>query len=397
MKPLVAAVAVLVAQGRFFMKQRHLLAAGLVEFRYHQKILAGIPLRIHVNGTRGKSSVTRLIAAGLREGGKRTFAKTTGTAPRVIDAEGIDRIVHRLRRPSIGEQIRLLNYFAKEKPDAVVMECMAVQPQYQWVSEQKMIQSTVSVITNVRPDHLDEMGSTLQDNAMSLSNTIPFNGKLVTSEKEMGSVLEQVSEKRNTEFNMVVGDGVTPEYMGRFPYLEHRDNVALALKICELSGVEKETALEGMVHTPPDPGATIIWKLNCNGTHNYFVNVFAANDPTSTLDIWHQLQEKIIDSPTCIFLNTRDDRRYRTNQLLSLIYTQIKPDALIVRGEKLGSKFHDYQQDNPHIKSVQLPYKIGIKEMVAEFSKFKNYYIVGIGNMVGWGEKFVQDLKKYRV
>ena len=38
------------------------------------------------------------------------------------------------------------------------------------------------------------------------------------------------------EFNMVVGDEVTPEYLGRFPYLEHRDNVALALKVCELSG-----------------------------------------------------------------------------------------------------------------------------------------------------------------
>jgi poly-gamma-glutamate synthase PgsB/CapB len=205
-----------------------------------------------------------------------------------------------------------------------------------------------------------------------------------------------VSEKRNTEFNQVETDEVTSEYMERFPYLEHRDNVALALQVCELSGVEKETALEGMVHTSPDPGATIIWKLNCNGTPNYFINVFAANDPTSTLDIWYQLQKKIKDAPTCIFLNTRNDRQYRTNQLLSLIYSQIKPDALIVRGEKLGSKFHDYQQDNPHIKSVQLPYKIGIKEMVAEFSKFENYYIVGIGNMVGWGENFVQDLKKYR-
>ena len=278
-----------------------------------------------------------------------------------------------------------------------MLECMAVNPQDQWVAEQNMIQSTVSVITNVRPDHLDEMGSNLMDNTMCLSNTIPFNGKLVTSEKEMGSVLRQVSEKRNTEFSQVKADEVTPEYMGRFPYLEHRDNVALALKICELNGVEKETALEGMVHTPPDPGATIIWKLNCNGTLNYFVNVFAANDPTSTLDIWHQLQGKIKDVPTCIFLNTRDDRRYRTNQLLSLIYTKIKPDALIVRGEKLGSKFHDYQQDNPHVKSVQLSYKIGIKEIVVEFSKFENYYIVGIGNMVGWGDTFMKELKKYRV
>ena len=373
-----------------------LIGLGLVESHFHRLSLAQLPIRIHVNGSRGKSSVTRLIATGLRAGGLKTLAKTTGTAPRIIDENGEDRIIHRLRDASIGEQVRLLRNFANKKPDAVVIECMAVNPQYQWVSEQKMIKSTMSVITNVRPDHLDEMGSTLQDNAMSLSNTIPFNGKLVTSEKKMGNVLQQVSEKRNTEFNQVETDEVTSEYMERFPYLEHRDNVALALKVCELSGVEKETALEGMVHTSPDPGATIIWKLNCNGTPNYFINVFAANDPTSTLDIWYQLQKKIKDAPTCIFLNTRNDRQYRTNQLLSLIYSQIKPDALIVRGEKLGSKFHDYQQMNPQIEMVQLPYSVGIKEMVSEFSKLENYYIVGIGNMVGWGEKFVQDLKKIR-
>jgi hypothetical protein len=85
------------------------------------------------------------------------------------------------------------------------------------------------------------------------------------------------------------------------------------------------------------------------------------------------------------------------DRLLSLIYTHIKPDVLIVRGEKMRSKFHDYQQENPNIKTIQLPYNIEIKEIVLEFSKLEDYYIVGIGNMVGWGEKFVQDLKKYRV
>ena len=33
---------------------------------------------IHVNGTRGKSTVSRLIEAGLRAGGLRVFCKTTG-------------------------------------------------------------------------------------------------------------------------------------------------------------------------------------------------------------------------------------------------------------------------------------------------------------------------------
>ena len=374
-----------------------LIVIGLVESHFHRLSLAQLPIRIHVNGSRGKSSVTRLIAAGLRAGGLKTLAKTTGTSPRIIDENGKDRVIHRLRDASIGEQVRLLRNFANKKPDAVVLECMAVNPQYQWVAEQNMIQSTVSVITNVRPDHLDEMGSNLLDNTMCLSNTIPFNGKVVTSEKEMGNVLREVSKKRNSEFTLVKADEITLEYMGRFPYLEHRDNVALALKISKLCGVEKETALEGMVHTPPDPGATIIWELNCNGALNYFVNVFAANDPASTLDTCHQLQEKIKDSPTCIFLNTREDRGYRTNQLLSLIYSQIKPDTLLIRGEKLGNKFHEYQNENPNIKTIQLSYNVEVKEIISEFSKLENYYIVGIGNMVGWGEKFIQDLKRYRV
>ena len=61
-----------------------LCIAGLLEYQFHLKSLSHIPLRIHVNGTRGKSSVTRLVAAGLREGGLKTFAKTTGTAPREL-------------------------------------------------------------------------------------------------------------------------------------------------------------------------------------------------------------------------------------------------------------------------------------------------------------------------
>ena len=143
-----------------------LLGLGLIEAHYHKLALAQLSIRIHVNGSRGKSSVTRLIASGLRAGGLKTLAKTTGTAPRIIDENGKDRIIHRLRSASIGEQVRLLRNFAKKKPGAVVIECMAVNPQYQWVAEQKMIQSTISVMTNVRPDHLDEMGITLHDNTM---------------------------------------------------------------------------------------------------------------------------------------------------------------------------------------------------------------------------------------
>ena len=61
-----------------------LVLAGVLEASVHGRRLSRIPIRIHVNGTRGKSSVTRLIAAGLSASGLRTYAKTTGTRPRLI-------------------------------------------------------------------------------------------------------------------------------------------------------------------------------------------------------------------------------------------------------------------------------------------------------------------------
>ncbi len=44
-----------------------LIFLGIIENHYHNKALAKIPIRIHVNGARGKSSVTRLIASALHQ------------------------------------------------------------------------------------------------------------------------------------------------------------------------------------------------------------------------------------------------------------------------------------------------------------------------------------------
>ena len=90
-----------------------LLIAGRIEYYNHYKSLQKLPIRIHVNGARGKSSVTRLIAAGLRSGGLNTIAKVTGSAPRIINEKGKDLVIHRLRSASIGEQVKLIRNFAK--------------------------------------------------------------------------------------------------------------------------------------------------------------------------------------------------------------------------------------------------------------------------------------------
>ena len=372
-----------------------LIFFGIFENYYHNKALARIPIRIHVNGARGKSSVTRLIAAGLRAGGIVTMGKTTGSAPRIIDRSGKDLIIHRLRSASIGEQVKLIRNFSKKKIEALVIECMAVQPQYQWIAEQKMIKSTISVITNVRPDHLDEMGSTMSDISYSLSNTIPFNGSLITAERDYCAELEQVSKKRNTSINIVDSNDISDEYLNKFPYLEHADNIAIALEVCKSLKIDKDTALEGMLKTPPDPGALIIWELVFNNRRNQFVSAFAANDPKSTLQIWNLLKNRIGDSNSCIFLNTRADRMYRTNQLISLVLNEIKPKSLIVRGDNLPKNLIA-EVKNQGIKLRIFDNQTSPEALVDYFKTLDNHFIMGIGNIVGWGEEFVNILKGYR-
>ena len=72
-----------------------LLVLGVVEQRRHDRNLDRIPVRVLVNGIRGKSSITRLTAGALRGGGLRVVAKTTGTAARYIHPDASEEPVYR--------------------------------------------------------------------------------------------------------------------------------------------------------------------------------------------------------------------------------------------------------------------------------------------------------------
>ena len=375
-----------------------LIISGLLEFRSHQQVLSNIPVRIHVNGTRGKSSVTRLIAAGLRAGGKRTFAKTTGTAPRVIDAEGIDRIIHRLRSPSIGEQVRLLKYFSAEKPDVVVMECMAVQPQYQWISEHQMVKSDIGVITNARPDHLDEMGPTDVDVVRSLCNSVPIDGTLITAEEKYKNILEEVAEQNGSEFLHSDEGSITDSELNKFSYIEHPQNIAIALDVCEKMGIKRDVALTGMHSVKPDLGALIVWKLKGENGSLQFVNGMAANDPVSTLQIWKFVIDRYpTTSGSAVFFNSRDDRPLRTNQMLELTFEEIKPEHFIIRGDKIASKVNRLIHHSPETKVQIFPLDDKIDSVSKSILDLpEDILVFAIGNQVGEGQKILQILSESR-
>jgi poly-gamma-glutamate synthase PgsB/CapB len=113
---------------------------------------------VYVNGTRGKTSVARLIDAGLRRGGYRVFCKTTGTVPLVIDVENREWPLKRYGKANIREQLKILKMAARNSAEILVCECMAITPELQRVSQDDMLNSDIGVITNVRMDHSEVMG-----------------------------------------------------------------------------------------------------------------------------------------------------------------------------------------------------------------------------------------------
>ena len=95
-----------------------LVILGAAEMVLHRRTLRRLPVRIHVNGTRGKTSVVRLIAAGLRAGGLRVCSKTTGSFAAVTGPDGEDYPLHRPAQPNVIEQMRVLRRLVPFEPDA---------------------------------------------------------------------------------------------------------------------------------------------------------------------------------------------------------------------------------------------------------------------------------------
>lgn len=302
----------------------------------HRRALAAIPVRIHVNGSRGKSSVTRLLAAALRESGRRTVGKVTGSKARLILPDGSEEPVIRLSTPNICEQITILDRARREEAEIMVMECMAVRPDLQKTAEHQIMHSTIGVITNVRPDHLDVMGPTVEDVARNLSSTVPKGTTMVLGDARYAGVVGRVARERGTVLKVARPETIPAEWMQGFSYLEHEENVATVLEVTRTLGVADEVALRGMYKAKPDVGVCARWHLEHRGCVVEFHNIFAANDLESTITVWRKLGLRATtpDDPwtSVALLNLRADRIDRSLQFAEAVEKALVADHYVLIG-----------------------------------------------------------------
>lgn len=316
------------------------IAVGLLSYWgweawQHRIRLEGLDLRIHVNGIRGKSTVTRILAGLLREAGYVTVAKSTGTFAAVIDPDGIDLPIERRGAATILEQIEVVRRHVTPDVEALVMECMAINPLYQEVSETKIVRSNIGVLTNVREDHQDLMGETLREIARSLMSTCPRNGTLITAEQNpaLQRVILREAAARGTRVVFADPSLVTEEDLSRFDYIAFPDNVAIGLVLARILGIPREVAMRGMVKAPPDPGVLRLRDLRIGPKRVTWVNLFAVNDRESMLAAMAKVSEFLVSDTTVVgILNNRSDRELRAMQFADVAVTDLSFDRLVTFG-----------------------------------------------------------------
>lgn len=371
------------------------LAAGLVawlafERLQHRRALRAIRTRIHINGTRGKSSVTRLVASGLRAGGHRVLAKTTGTLARVILPNERELPIYRPIGANVREQVRIVRLAAATKADVLVIECMALQPPLQWLSEKMFVRATHGVITNARPDHLDVMGPGDEDVARALAGMMPRGGACYTAERTHRGTFEMAAEDRRCSLVAIDADdvaAVSDDDMRAFRWYEHSENVALALRICEDLGVDRETALGGMTKGTPDPGALTFHHVDFFGRKLIFANAFAANDPVSSEQIWNLCRTRFPDARTVAVFNCRSDRADRSRQLGACLADWTPPDKVVCVGT--GTLFFARSAGELDLVNLEGDDARECFERIVELCGDETL-IVGLGNIGGIGLELVR-------
>lgn len=279
---------------------------------------------VHVNGTRGKTETTRLLAAVFRGAGFRTLAKSTGTEACLILPDGAEQRLRRFGAPNVREQRNTLLRAALQRAEVLVVECMAVSPEAQAAST-AFLRPSILVITNARPDHTAEQGTPAEALA-TFADGIPVGGLVVTGDPSIFPALAAVAEVRGAKAVLAQPVEGTAARMS--------ENAGVALAIALQVGIAPEAAVAAMGAFQADRGAFAIRSLRRRDGEILIVDALAANDPVSTALLFQRAEAQVQGrGPRILLFADRGDRADRAWAFASWIATQgDRFESLLVAG-----------------------------------------------------------------
>jgi len=354
-----------------------------------------IPLVVAVTGTRGKSSVVRMLASVLREAGDTVLAKTTGSQAQFVLPDGAVQDVPRRGIVSILEQKKVLRKAVELRANCLVVEIMSVRPENHFVESQQILKPDIVLVTNVRRDHTEAMGETETEIASVLRLDLPPAASVYVPE-EFRSLLDPPSAGVKSARISSVRQGCSDPLRSTFkaPQMtEFTENLDLVASVARDLGVPDDIASRGIENARQDIGKFRVWTYRIGGKRVFLVNAFAANDPESTMRIYEKTRQTLAAAPALFtgLLNLRYDRPDRTVQWIEAL--QEKAPSHFKSLYVVGGHSHVVRRK---VKSASiLPYSSPdeITNVIAE-SMEEDGILFGFGNIGGAGRALVEHWQR---
>lgn len=331
----------------------YLIANELLTRHYRKEI----KLVIHVNGIRGKSTIVRMLDAVFREHGYQTFSKVTGTYPRYTSVDGVERDIKRVNA-NILEQRRFLKKAYKDKAEVLIIECMALNPELQSISE-RFLKSDVTIISNVKIDHLEVMGESHYEIGRTLLKSAPEKNLVIVGDTYLH---ENYYELNNNIVMANSYEAIEGEY---------KSNTDIVFELANRLKLDTDISKEAIRSYKKETISNSIIKFK-----NSKVEMgFDVNDLESTIEKYisykRKLKREYKRKNEIIWFNDRMDRPYRSKVFIKWLVS-ISPDRIILSGDRLKEN------------KIALV-KHGFNGAIVEIDKFngKDEYILGIGNIKG--------------
>ncbi len=363
----------------------------IIEQQIIRKSVAQLQLRIHINGTRGKSSVTKYIAAGLSSDEPAVMAKITGVIPSIISS-GIVQVLGRKGVARVQEQFYIIRLAARRGIKKLVLECMSISPELQQL-ESRIFKPHYYVITNIRDDHREEMGESLRQQAESICNAIPLNCTVVSNETVFLDLIRQKAAEKGSR--VIVPDRRTTAREKELPIGVFPDNLDLAVKVCELAGLDGKQS-ENYILKSLQNDKPLFQVVSTPDKELNFLNAFAVNDVASTGSFIEYWKNRLnLYSRYSVILNTRSDRPLRTDQLTSWIRSRSEDiENIFISGSHARRASRSLRRSGLDNKNIIILKNKDLNELKKIMDKLLDdgSFIVGLGNIGEQGKKILEVL-----
>lgn len=362
-----------------------------VERSLISKSVKSLEIRIQVNGTRGKSSVTKYIALALSTDRSDVMAKITGIEPSVIEA-GETRVLVRSGPARVQEQFGIIRRAAATGIKSLVLECMSITPELQQL-ESRIFKPHIYVITNIRDDHREVMGSSTEKQAEAICSAIPRNCTVITGETEF---LDLIKEKSALKGSLVKVPSMTlvadPDQLPSGVFVQ---NINLALEVCRETGTNPEIA-QWSIMKYVNKEKYDYKKIETSLCKFWFLNAFAANDTYSTAELISNLRERLnYSGKISLLFNTRADRPVRTDLFAGWIGDRSSEiEKVVVCGNHRSRAVSRLKKAGIHVNNIVRLGKRDIKNIknLIDGEIPTGSILAGIGNYGGIGKNILKEI-----